>query len=114
MARKLSEKDEEILRKLAPEICDPLCPGSGHEFFSILPPVSNHFSVSDEDFLARIGRLTPGELEYLVRLVLDRSESVSCVRPEHIVLFAEQVAETLSPELGERIIRIYASEERCE
>jgi len=28
----------------------PSLPGSGHEFFSILPPVSNHFSVSDEIF----------------------------------------------------------------
>jgi hypothetical protein len=113
MARTLSERDQEILKKLAPELCDPLCPGSGHEFFSILPPVSNHFSVSDEDFLARIRRLSPGDLEYLVGLVLDGSESVSCVRPEHIVLFAEEVAETLSPELGERIIRVYASEGSC-
>jgi hypothetical protein len=114
MARTLSERDQEILRKLAPEICDPLCPGSGHEFFSILPPVSNHFAASDEDFLARIRRLSREELEYLAGLVLLGSESVSCVRPEHIVLFAEEVAERLSPGLAERIIGIYAAEGSCE
>ena len=108
MARTLSEKDQEILKKLAPELTDPLCPGSGHEFFSILPPVSNHFSVNNEDFLARIRKLTQEDLAYLVGLILEGTESVSCVRPEHIVLFAEEVADRQSLEQGEKIIRIYA------
>jgi hypothetical protein len=113
MARILSEKDQMILKKLAPELADPLCPGSGHEFSSILPPVSNHFSISDRDFLERIRRLTREELEYLTGLVMNGTESIGCVRPEHIVLFAEQVADILSVELAEGIIGKYLDEGTC-
>ena len=49
MARELDEKDFAILRKLAPEYSGVLCPESGHEFHSILPPVSNHIAEDEED-----------------------------------------------------------------
>lgn len=107
MARELDEKDLEILKKLAPELADPLCPGSGHEFYSVLPPVSNHFSRDDADFLDRILRLSPGELRYLVDRILDGGESIGCVLPEHIVLFAEQVAENISSETAQKVIDQY-------
>jgi len=65
MARTLSERDLAILSLLAPEVTDPLCPGSGHGFFSILPPVSNHFATDDADFLNRIEQLPDEDLTYL-------------------------------------------------
>jgi hypothetical protein len=114
MSRTLSKKDQVILKKLAPELAPGICPGSGHEYYSILPPVSNHFSVSDRDFLVRINRLSRNELEYLADLILDGSESIGCVRPEHIVLFADQVADVISVDLAERIIGIYAAEGSCD
>jgi hypothetical protein len=113
MARSLSRRDLEILKKLAPEVNDPLCPGSGHDFFSILPPVSNHFATSDADFLARIERLSEEDLGYLVELILDGAESVGCMHPEHVVLFADQVARRLSLDTADSIISLYVTGDPC-
>ena len=114
MARTLSPKDLEILKKLAPEADDPLCPGSGHDFFSILPPVSNHFAVSDADFLARLERLSDEDLEYLTGLILEGAESVGCMHPEHVVLLADQVARKISMETADSIVALYTSGGPCE
>jgi len=114
MARPLSPRDLEILKKLAPEADDPLCPGSGHDFFSILPPVSNHFATSDTDFLDRLERLSDEDLAYLTGLILDGSESVGCMHPEHVVLLADQVARKISMENAESIIALYTSGDPCE
>jgi len=114
MARPLSQRDLEILKKLAPEADDPLCPGSGHDFFSILPPVSNHFATSDTDFLDRLERLSDEDLAYLTGLILDGSESVGCMHPEHVVLLADQVARKISMETAESIIALYTSRDPCE
>ena len=114
MARTLSTRDLEILRKLAPEVNDPLCPGSGHDFFSILPPVSNHFAVSDADFLARLERLSDEDLEYLTGLILEGAESVGCMHPEHVVLLADQVARKISMETADSIVALYTSGGPCE
>jgi hypothetical protein len=113
MARTLSSRDMEILMKLAPELCDPLCPGSGHEFFSILPPVSNHVAADEKDFARRLRHLSREDLEYLVGLILDGSESIGCVTPEHIVKFAEYVADTLSFGDAEQIIDLYKNGVPC-
>lgn len=114
MPRNLSPRDLEILKELAPELNDPLCPGSGHNFSSILPPVSNHFATSDADFLARIERLSGDDLSYLAGLILDGSESVGCIRPEHIVLLADQVSRLISADIAEAIIVLYEAGEPCE
>jgi hypothetical protein len=113
MARTLSSRDMDILKKLAPELCDPLCPGSGHEFFSILPPVSNHFAGDEKDFARRLRNLSHEDLEYLVGLILDGSESIGCISPEHIVVLAEYIADTLSYEDAERIIDLYKNGGPC-
>ncbi|HIH27837.1 MAG TPA: hypothetical protein HA256_07720 [Methanoregulaceae archaeon] len=113
MAQTLSSRDMAILEKLAPELCDPLCPGSGHRVASVLPPASNHASRDDTDFLHRIEQLSPDELAYLADLIIEGRESINCVRAEHIVLFGELVAEKISRERAERIISIYASDGAC-
>jgi len=85
MARTLSLRDRAILEKLAPELCDPLCPGSGHQFASILPPVSNHAAHDDADFLHRIEQISPADLTYLTGLIIEGSESINCMRAEHVL-----------------------------
>lgn len=57
--RKLDARSLEILRKLAPEITEPI------HYRSILPPVSMHHAADDEDFEERLERLDSGELDYL-------------------------------------------------
>lgn len=113
MARTLSDRDTEILKKLAPELGDPLCPGSGHEFFSILPPVSNHFAADEKDFARRLRNLSHEDLGYLVGLILDGSESIGCISPENIVELAEYVADTLSFDAAEQIIELYRNGAPC-
>ncbi|MDD1709137.1 MAG: hypothetical protein LUQ33_08215 [Methanoregulaceae archaeon] len=113
MARTLSQRDLEILKMLAPEVNDQLCPGSGHDFFSILPPVSNHFATSDADFLDRLERLSEEDLNYLAGLILDGDESIGCMHPEHVVLLADQVARRLSLQTADSIIALYISGNSC-
>ncbi len=51
MSRELSDYDWEILKKLAPELCEGgTCVSSGRKYRSILPPLSMHYSKSKEDF----------------------------------------------------------------
>jgi hypothetical protein len=57
--RKLNEKDNEILSKLAPEASIPT------HYRSILPPVSMHFAADDEDLQDRLKRLSTEDLQYL-------------------------------------------------
>jgi len=71
MARKLTNEDLLILKKLAPELTDTACGHSGHEFRSVLPPVSQHFSSSQDNFRERLVKLSDGELNYLVSLIFE-------------------------------------------
>ncbi|MDY6972585.1 MAG: hypothetical protein SV775_09685 [Thermodesulfobacteriota bacterium] len=109
MARKLTKKDIEILRKLAPECEDTICSGSGFEYRSIIPPVSNHYAKDDKDFEKRLERLSAEELGYLSDLIIDGSESLSCVQPEHAWVFIETLARKLSNKLSDRIKLLYES-----
>src|SRR5674536_389885 len=85
--RKLNDKDNEILQKLAPEASIPT------HYRSILPPVSMHFAADDEDLQDRLKRLSKEDLKYLAERILDGSEclpvSYTHLRahetPEHLV-----------------------------
>ena len=114
MPRELSERDREILKKLAPECGDEICSGSGHAFLSILPPVANHFAADADDFSERIGRLTDDDLGYLVGLILDGRESLGCAPPEYIEIFLRRVAGRLGNRPAEEIVMHYGEEEECE
>jgi len=113
MARILSSRDTDILRKLAPELNDPVCPGSGHDFHSILPPVSNHFAADAGDFLNRIRRLSPDEMEYIVSLILDGSEGLGCIPPEDADALIGYIAETVSKDAARKVLALYESGEEC-
>ena len=113
MPRELSDRDREILKKLAPECGDEICAGSGHVFLSLLPPVANHFATSESDFAERIGRLTDDDLRYLVGLILDGRESLGCISPEYLALFLQRVAHRLGNKLAEATVIRYADEGEC-
>jgi len=114
MPRELTDRDREILKKLAPECAEEICSGSGHAFRSILPPVANHFATGEADFAERVGRLSDGDLRYLVELILDGAESLACVPPEYLSIFLQRVADRLGEKQAEAIVMIYAEEGGCE
>ena len=114
MPRELSEKDIAILKKLAPECGDLTCSGSGHTFHSILPPVSNHFSEDSEDFLRRIGRLSPEELTYIADLIRSGEESLGCLPVEDVEALVHYIHDNLSPEAAQKVIAAYESGGGCE
>lgn len=114
MPRELDGKDIAILKKLAPECGDLTCSGSGHMFHSILPPVSNHFSEDNNDFIARISRLSDEDLAYLTGLIEKGEESMGCMPVEDVEALVKIVHDRLSPEAARKIIAAYESGSGCE
>lgn len=107
--RKLKGRDLEILKKLAPEVEDKLQSGSGIEYHSILPPVSMHYAIDEEDFEERMKRLSPDDLKYLVDHILDESECLLCISTEYARIFVDILAENTSEETAMQIKEIYES-----
>ena len=114
MPRELSEKDIEILKKLAPECGDLTCSGSGHQFHSILPPVSNHFAEDSDDFIQRINRLTDEELTYITDMIQKGDESMGCLPLEDVEAFVHLVHDRLSEEVAQKVISAHESGYECE
>ncbi len=107
MARKLSSKDMSLLRKLAPELVETACAHSGHEFRSVLPPVSQHISASSEDFRERLMKLSEDELNYLVNLIFEGMESLHCVKKEHVDALVDVVGIKLSKVKATELLELY-------
>ncbi len=107
MARKFDERDFAILRKLASEYSGILCPESGHEFHSILPPVSNHIAADEEDFAERVGRLSDEDWIYLTDRILSGREDLGCMPEEDIETILIRIEKAVSDEAAERIRRLY-------
>ncbi len=103
--RRLSEKDIAVLKKLAPEIEKK----NNVEYRSILPPVSMHYAVDEEDFEARLERLTEDDLRYLAGKILDGSECLLCITPEYARIFVNFLNKMLRGEEAERIKELYES-----
>jgi hypothetical protein len=107
MARTLDEKDVALLKKLAPELEELICEHVQMPFKSILPPLANHFAPDVQDFEQRLKTVTDDELKYLVALILDGAESISCMPPEHAEAFISLVAERISREAAEGLVTVY-------
>lgn len=107
MARKLKPKDLDILRKLAPELVDPTCQHAGHEFRSVLPPISMHVSRTYEDFRQRLMKLSDDELNYLVNLILEGMESLHCVRKQYVDALIEVVGIRISKVKAAELLELY-------
>ncbi|MDE4908609.1 hypothetical protein L0665_08325 [Methanogenium marinum] len=113
MARILSEKDQKILKKCAPECDDLLCSGSGVTYRSVLPPVANHYATNADDFRERINRLTADELEYLTTLITTGEESLCCLPPDYFAALLEQVTEQLGKSVRREMLNAYRSGDDC-
>ncbi len=107
MARKLTPDDLQILKNIAPELMDAECNHSGHEFRSVLPPISQHLSASKSDFRERLMKLSDEELDYLVTLIFEGMESLHCVKKEHVDALMEVVGMRLSKEKAAKILELY-------
>jgi len=107
MARKLTPADMQILKKLAPELVDTDCTHSGHEFRSVLPPVSQHFSRSSADFKERLVKLSDEELDHLVKLIFEGMESLHCVKKEHVDALVDVVGVRLSTVKAAELLELY-------
>lgn len=107
MARKLGSSDLDILRKLAPELVDPTCGHAGHEFRSVLPPVSRHISTSPADFRERLMKLSDDELKYLTNLIFEGMESLHCVKKEHVDALIEVVGVRISKVIAAELLELY-------
>ncbi|MDN7024975.1 hypothetical protein FGU65_08760 [Methanoculleus sp. FWC-SCC1] len=107
MPRKLDEKDLTIFRKLAPEYADVICPGAGHAFQSILPPVSNHVADDADDFAERIRRLSDEDWQYLTEAILKGRESLSCIPEEDVEAVLAEITAHVSEDAAERVRRLY-------
>lgn len=114
MARELTERDIEILVKLAPECAGMTCGSSGHMYQSILPPVSNHYAESAEDFERRLERLDDADVQWLVDRILDGSESLGCMQEEDIEAFVTMVRSRISDETGEAVLAHYLDPGSCD
>ena len=101
--RKLNEKDNEILRKLAPEASLPT------HYRSILPPVSMHFATDDEDLLDRLERLSIEDLKYLADRILDGSECLLCISPEAAGMFLDLLEERIPGDTAKSVREQYNS-----
>jgi len=101
--RKLTEKDTQILLKLAPEASVPI------HYRSILPPVSFHFAADEEDFEDRLLRLTEDDFSYLADRILDGSECLLCISPESATVFIDLMEKKLGGEKAEKIRELYKS-----
>ncbi|MBP2132920.1 hypothetical protein J2128_000841 [Methanomicrobium sp. W14] len=103
----MSEKDLEIFRKAAPEYNIDLCPSSGVDFRSVLPPLANHISKDDEDFRERILKLSEKDWKYLTELILKGDENISCLSRETLCSVIECVQKNVSADDARRIETIY-------
>ena len=108
MSRELNNKDIALLKKLAPELEELMCENSGVRYRSLLPPLSNHFAKDPEDFKRRLGKLDSEELKYLVDLVMNGLESLSCVPTAYLDVFLQYVEKNISKETSDRS-RLFSS-----
>ncbi len=113
MARELSERDREILRKLVPEMDDLISQGIDLEYMNILPPVANHHSMDEKDFGERLKRLDAEEMRFLADRILDGTESLGCLYPEFAEIFFIEAGKNLSSVVADQLREAYETGERC-
>lgn len=91
MAREFTDRDIEILNKLAPELEGNIQSPQGHQYLFILRPVSHRVAKSSEDFKERLLGLSDEELEYLVDLALKAQEDIRGLAEDDMYVFLEVI-----------------------
>jgi len=113
MPRELSQKDMDLLKKVAPECKGLDCAGSGAPYRSILPPLANHFAKTEDDFRERLEKLSKEDLQYLLSLIENGSESLGCVPPLYMQVFIDLVVEELGKDKAGDVFRTYIQHPKC-
>ena len=110
MARKLTSRALELLRKMVPELDIENFPPA---FRSILPPVSKRFSSSKQEFKSRLDALSTADLEYLVDLIFQGDECLSCLTDEYLDILLDKIKENISHKKAEDLMELlgYIKEE---
>ena len=111
MARELSERDRNILKKLVPEFEELQSQGIDIEYMNILPPVANHHSKDERDFESRLNRLSVEDMKYISDLILDGSESLGCLYPEFAEVYFTVAGKKLSSAVADQLREAYESGE---
>lgn len=114
MARELSARDREILKKLVPEMDDLIAQGIDLEYMNILPPVANHHSRDEKDFGERLKRLDAEEMRFLADRILEGTESLGCLYPEFAEIFFTLAGQRLSSAVADQLREVYESGEGCD
>jgi hypothetical protein len=113
MARELDDRDRQILMKLVPELEELISKGIEIEYRNILPPVANHHSRNEKDFEERLKRLSVEDTKYLADLVLEGTESTSCLYPEYAEAFFTVAGKRLSSEVADKLREAYETGGEC-
>lgn len=113
MARRLSERDVQILMKLVPELEDLSKKGIDLEYRNILPPVANHHSRNEKDFENRLKQLSAEDMRYLADLVLAGTESTGCLYPEFAEVFFTVAGLRLSGVVADQLREAYETGGEC-
>ncbi|MBE0524151.1 MAG: hypothetical protein IBX40_07455 [Methanosarcinales archaeon] len=103
MARKLTSRDMELLRKMVPELDIDNFPPA---FRSILPPVSKRFSSSGQEFKSRLDALSTADLEYLADLIFQGDECLSCLEDEYLDILLDRIKDNISHKKAEDLMEL--------
>ncbi|AEH60130.1 conserved hypothetical protein [Methanosalsum zhilinae DSM 4017] len=103
MSRDLSQKDMQIMYRLAPEIREK----ESVPYRSILPPVSKFYAASVEDFRKRLGNLSDEELKYITELIFEGQECLRCLEEPYVLAFIDVTGQRLPLEISENLKGIY-------
>lgn len=103
MARKLTSRDMELLRKMVPELDINSFPPV---FRSILPPVSKRFSSSGQEFKSRLDALSTADLEYLVDLIFQGDECMTCLKDEYLDILLDRIKDKISHKKAEDLMEL--------
>lgn len=103
MARKLSSRDIEILKTMVPELdVETFRP----TFRSIFPPVSKRFCTTALEFRGRLDRLTDADLAYLVDLIFQGDECLTCLTDEYMDILLDKIRSDISPKKADDLVEL--------
>ncbi len=70
-------------------------------------------AASSERFRERLEKLSTKDLQYLLLLIENGSESLGCVPPDYMQVFVDLVVKKLGEEKARAVFRTYLMDPRC-
>jgi hypothetical protein len=111
MARTLSPHDIKLLQHMAPEFAGEECSVASSPYKSLLTPIAKHYAADADDFVMRIQKLSPDDLQYLCDLIISGKESLHCMPPDYFSMLVAHIKETIGAPLATRITAVYVAEQ---